>query len=47
MNEDRGLWPLNEHGGPHLQNEIDLHIGSQNHEESGYGLDLDVLTVSY
>ena len=30
----------------HFDNEQDIHMSSINYEESGYGLDLDVPTIS-
>lgn len=36
--------PFNEHKTLHFEF---IHLGSKNYEESDYGLDLDVLTISY
>ena len=35
----------NEHENPHFNNEYNTHMNSKNHEESGYGLDLDLVTI--
>ena len=39
------LWPFNEHKILHLDNEKDILKSLQNYEESGYDLDLDLLTI--
>ena len=39
------IWPSNET--LHLDNEQDIHMSSENYEGSGYGLDLDLLTMLY
>ena len=31
----------------HFDDEQDIHVSSENHEESGYGFNLDSLTISY
>ena len=38
-------WPLNEHANLHFDNECDIHMSSQNYEDSGHGLHLDLLTI--
>ena len=30
----------------HIDNEQDVHMSSENYEENGYGLDLDLLIIS-
>ena len=37
-------WPLNEHENIYFDNERDNHMSSRNYEDSGYGLNLDLLT---
>ena len=32
------IQPFNEHKNLHFDNELNIHMSSQNHEESGYGL---------
>ena len=41
------VWPLDEHKNHHYDNEQDIHTSSEICEESGYGLNLDLLTISY
>ena len=36
-----------EHKNLHFDNELNIHVSSQNHEESGYGLFLDLLNLLY
>ena len=38
---------FNEHGNPHFDNEWDIHMNSKHYEESGYNLNLDLLTILY
>ena len=40
-------WPFHEHKNLHFDNEWDIHMSSENHEESNYGLNLDLLSISY
>ena len=37
------IWPFNEHKNLHSSNAWDIHMNSKNYEESGYGLDLELL----
>ena len=39
-------WPLNEHENPQPDSGQDTYLSSKKYEESGYGLNLDVLTIS-
>ena len=39
--------PFNEHDNLHFEIEQDIHVCFENYEESGYILDLDVLTILY
>ena len=39
--------PSNEHENLHFDMKQDIHTSSKNYEESGYGLSLDLLTISY
>ena len=41
------IWPFNEHKNLHFDNEKDMYMSSKDYEESGYGLKLDWLTISY
>ena len=41
------IWPLNEHKNRDFANKQDIHTSSKNDEESGFGLDLELLTISY
>ena len=41
------MWPFNEHENLQSDNEEDIHMSSKNYEESGYGLDVDMLTILY
>ena len=43
------IWPFNEHENLHFDHECeDIHMIFKKNEESGYGLDLDLLiTISY
>ena len=43
----KSKWTFNEHKNLHLDNKYDVHMSSKNYEESGYGLDLDLLTILY
>ena len=38
--------PFNEHETLHFDNDYDVHMSSKTYEESGHGVDLDLLTVS-
>ena len=40
-------WPFREHGKFHFDNKQDVHMDLKNDEESGYNLDLDLLTILY
>ena len=39
--------PFNEHENLRFDVEQVIHMSSRNHEESGYGFDLDLLTILY
>ena len=39
FNEHKNLYFVN--------NKLDIHVSSENYEEKGYGLDVDVPTISY
>ena len=39
------IWPFNAHENLHFDNEQDIHTSSEMYEESGYGLNLDMLTI--
>lgn len=41
------MWPFNKHNNLHFDSELDIHIISENHEESNYILDLQLLTTLY
>ena len=41
------IWVLNEHKNLHFDNELDISMSSKNYEESGYGLELELLTISF
>ena len=43
----RAIWPFNEHENLHFDHEKDINMSSRSYEESGYSLDLDLLTSSY
>ena len=40
-------WPFEEHKNLYSHKTQDIHLSSDNHEESGDGLDLHLLTISY
>ena len=42
-----GGYMTNEHENLHFGNEHNIHMSSNNYEESGYDLDLDLLTTLY
>ena len=39
------IWLVNEHENLHFDNEQGIHMNSKTYEESGYGLNLDLLTI--
>ena len=39
------LWTFHEHENLHFDNEEDVHMSSKNTKESGYGLNLHLLTI--
>ena len=41
-----GVWPFKEYENLHDDIKLDIHTSSKNYGESGYGLDLDLLTIS-
>ena len=41
------IWPFNKHKNLHFDNAHDIHMSSKNYGESGYSLDLDLLTISH
>ena len=41
------IWPFNEHENLHFDDEWDIHMSSEKYEESGYSLNLDLLTILY
>ena len=41
------IWPFDEHKNPHFDNEYDIHMSSENYEEGGYSLNLDLQTIFY
>ena len=47
QNWERPMRPFNEHKYPHSDGEQKIHIRSENDEENGYGLNLDLLTIVY
>ena len=47
IKETHNVIPLNENKNIHVHNKWDIHTSSKIYNESGYDLDLDLLTVSY
>ena len=40
------MWSFNEKENPHFDNDVDIHMTSENSEENGSGHDLDLLIIS-
>ena len=38
-------WPFHEHESLYFEDEYDIHMNFENYKESGYNLDLDLLTI--
>ena len=41
------IWPFNEHDNLYLDDDWDIHVSSKIYEESGYGLNFDLITISH
>ena len=41
------VWPFDQHENLHFDIEYNIHMITKNYEKSGYGLDSDLLTISY